>query len=62
MARPKGTGGRSSYDKYRKFQRNWSGRGRGTGGRFAKKNGATRTTYSRFDKPRSSNGRFTKKR
>jgi hypothetical protein len=58
MARPRGSGGRSAYDKYRKFQRNWSGRTRAANGRFTKTNG--RKTYSKFDKPATN--RFTRKR
>lgn len=52
MARPKGTGGRSLYDRYRKFTRS-SGKRRVTksyrfrdnGGKFMKKSNSTR-----FDK------------
>lgn len=60
MPRPRGSGGRSAYDKYRRFQKNWTGRSRGTGGKFTK-NGS-RKTYSKFDKPRASNGRYKKSR
>lgn len=55
MPRPKGTGGRHAYDKYRRFTKR-SSIGRKSNGRFTKKNGSKftkangRKRKSRFDK------------